>query len=506
MDYFSDCPPDDAAWALYFLTGRRLKSLVKSKSLRQWVADVTGYPDWLVASSYEHVGDLGETIALLLPEPETTATAPTLEVMMDTYVLPLRDWAEPMQRPILLEAWSRLNRDERLVYHKLLTGGFRVGVSRSLVVRALAQLAGIEPAVMDHRLSGNWQPQAEFFQAILSPEDRPEDRRSRPYPFFLASPLEQAVEQLGSATEWHAEWKWDGIRAQLIKRGGDVILWSRGQETLTESFPEVQLAAAHLPDGVVLDGEILCWHDGSPLPFARLQKRITRKRLTREILSDNPAVFLAYDCLETDGVDIREHPIESRLERLRAIIREQKTQALRIAEPVVADTWEQLAQLREQSRQRGVEGLMLKREGSPYGTGRQRGNWFKWKIDPMQADAVLVYAQAGHGRRAGLFTDYTFAVWQESELVPFAKAYSGLTDEEILSLDNWIKRNTTGRHGPLHIVKPEQVFELHFEGISESTTHKSGLATRFPRIHRWRKDKPASEADTTDTLRALLPK
>jgi DNA ligase-1 len=353
---------------------------------------------------------------------------------------------------------------------------------------------------------GEWQPTAAFARELLAPDTKDADV-SRPYPFFLAYPLEGAVSDLGGTGDWQAEWKWDGIRAQLIRRKFQTFLWSRGEELITDRFPELQAAGAVLPDGTVIDGEVMPWrHDasgGRPLPFAQMQRRIGRKLLSNKILAEVPAVLVAYDLLESEGADVRERPLEWRRARLAEVVA--GNTALVLSPVVEAASWEELTAKRQESRERGVEGLMLKRRSSPYRVGRRRGDWWKWKIDPYSVDAVLIYAQPGNGRRASLFTDYTFGVWDNGELVPFAKAYSGLTDEEIRKVDTFVRRNTTKTFGPVHVVKPELVFELAFEGIQRSPRHRAGIAVRFPRMARWRTDKKAEEADSLDTIRALLP-
>ncbi len=511
--YFAEAAHQDAAWALYFLSGRRLKSLVRPKYLRAWASEVSGLPDWLIEASYEHVGDLAETLAKTLPLPEVSPEAASgsteapgaLARFIETQVLPLADWPEATQGRLVKHAWSSLPPLPCFIYLKLLSGSLRVGVSRALVVRAVAEVAGLPPAEIDHRLSGQWQPQGAFFEELISPEGPRGGLGMRPYPFYLASPLEEAPQELGPLEHWQAEWKWDGIRAQLIRREGNPVLWSRGAEILSQGFPEILLPAQNLPKGIVLDGEVLCWEAGRPLPFARLQRRITRKKVSQQLLGDAPAVFLAYDLLEFDGQDWRQRPLSERCAALKRVVGQLAAERIQVAEPIHAASWEQLECLRAEARQRGVEGLMLKHRQSPYGSGRQRGHWWKWKVEPYQVDAVLTQAQAGHGRRSGLFTDYTFSVWDGPRLVPFAKAYSGLSDEEIRQVDHWVKRHTTGRHGPVRTVEPTHVFELHFEGIAQSQTHKSGIAVRFPRIHRWRKDKAPAQADTLERLKALLP-
>jgi DNA ligase-1 len=389
-----------------------------------------------------------------------------------------------------------MDEQQRFVWNKLITGEFRVGVSQNLVVRALAEFTGLTGEVVSHRLMGDWQPDRVFYNRLVSKETGDTDI-SRPYPFFLAYPIEGDPSHLGDPADWIAEWKWDGIRSQMIRRSGQTFIWSRGEELVTERFPELDMS---LPEGTVIDGEILPWKDGLPLPFAQMQRRIGRKVLSAKILADVPVVVIAYDLLEWEGNDTREWPIERRRGQLEALASER----LILSAQVPIESWEALAVLRAQSRERHVEGFMLKRKGSPYRVGRRKGDWWKWKIQPYSIDCVLIYAQPGNGKRASVLTDYTFGVWDNGELVPFAKAYSGLTNEEIDKVDAWIRRNTIERFGPVRKVKPELVFELAFEGIQKSPRHRSGIAVRFPRMARWRQDKPAAEADTIETIRALL--
>ena len=500
--YFREAPPADAAWALWVLTGRRLKRLLSVRQLVDWTRELTGIPDWMLSECYAVVGDLAETISLLLDTSQAAGPSDVpLSVWMAERIVPLRSLDGAAQRERVLQLWSGLSRQELFLVNKLLTGELRVGVSETLVIRALAQVAGLPAPVVAQRLMGEWTPSAELFAGVLGPGQAADDV-SRPYPFFLASPLEGDPAELGDRAEWLAEWKWDGIRGQLIRRAGRTFLWSRGEELIGERFPELLEAAARLPDGVVLDGEVMAYGEAEPLPFARLQRRIGRKTLTPRILEEAPAAFIAYDLLEQGGADARERPLSERRSRLEALLLGLHPR-LFVSESLGEPTWEALAARRAESRARQVEGVMLKRLSSPYRSGRRRGDWWKWKIDPFQIDAVLLYAHPGNGRRANLFTDYTFALWHQGELVPVAKAYSGLSDREIADLDRWIRAHTRERFGPVRAVEPSQVFELHFEGIRASTRHKSGIAVRFPRIARWRTDKPAAEADTLDALRRL---
>jgi DNA ligase 1 len=503
--YFRAAPAEDAAWSVFFLTGQRLKRLVSGRTLRDWALRFTGLPDWLLIDAHAAVGDSAETVTLLLDEHEAVGEEAALPLhrWLEERILPLRGQSAEHQYAEVTAWWRALPRAERFVLNKLLTGGFRVGVSHLLVVRALAAVSGLPRATISHRLMGNWRPSAAAYRALIA-ADAADDDHSRPYPFFLASPLEQAPADLGGPDQWLVEWKWDGIRAQLIRRRGEIFLWSRGEELVTDRFPELVEASARLPDGLVLDGEVLAWDEHGALPFAVLQTRIGRDKLTARTLERAPVVFLAFDLLEESGIDLRATPLEVRRERLETVV-DGMSGRLSVSPIVDGLDWPELDALRAAARQRRVEGLMLKRRDSVYGSGRQRGAWWKWKIDPLTVDAVLVYAQAGSGRRANLFTDYTFAVWRGAELVPIAKAYSGLSDPEILALDRWIRRHTLERFGPVRQVAPELVFELAFEGIHASTRHKSGLALRFPRIARWRTDKPAAEADRLEQVLALLP-
>ncbi|MFQ3566336.1 MAG: ATP-dependent DNA ligase [Aggregatilineales bacterium] len=506
VEYFSAAPPADAAWAAYFLIGRRPRRVISARELSAWAAQLAEIPDWLFSECYDAVGDIAETITLLLPEAQHEDERPLAE-WIETKLLPLQTMDETSRKAAIFEAWACLSTRQRFIWNKLITGGFRVGVSQRLVTRALAQVNSIDEATVAHRLMGDWEPSAAFFTALTAPEISDADI-SRPYPFFLAYPLEDTPEALGPITDWQVEWKWDGIRAQAIKRAGRVFLWSRGEELVTDRYPEIAAEAERLPDGTALDGELLPWDlaNDRVLPFAQLQRRIGRKTLGKKLLQEVPVVYLAYDLLEREGEDIRAWPLRERRAALEALVAALAGFHLRLSPLVTAGSWEALAVQRAESRERQVEGFMLKRLDSPYRVGRRRGDWWKWKVEPYTIDAVLIYAQRGSGKRASLYTDYTFAIWDDDgQLLPFAKAYSGLTDEEIREVDRFIRRNTNEKFGPVRAVKPELVFELAFEGIQRSPRHKSGIAVRFPRILRWRRDKRIEEADSLKTLAALLP-
>lgn len=503
VSYFHEASTSDAAWATAFLLGRRPKRLVRAPDLRLWAAQAAAVSDWLFDECYAQVGDLAETIALLVPEGAEDDNQ-SFTWWVEQRLLPLSSMDADVQRATLVDAWQRLRGTSRFLFNKLLTGSFRVGVSDGLVVRALSQVSGVPVETIAHRLMGQWEPSAAWFAQLVGTETTDADW-SRPYPFFLAHPVEGDPDTLGDVGEWQAEWKWDGIRAQLVRRRGRTFLWSRGEELLAGRFPEIEAAAEWLPDGTVLDGELLAWRDGKPLPFTELQRRINRKTVGKKLLTDVPCHLLVYDCLEHNGADVRSETLDvRRAHAVDALAALPSGSPFGISPIVAATSWSELHAARSASREAIAEGLMLKRRASAYGVGRRVGDWWKWKVTPLTVDAVLVYAQAGHGRRAGLYTDYTFAVWDGGALVPFAKAYSGLTDAEIREVDRFVRQNTLEKFGRVRTVKPELVFELAFEGIQKSTRHKSGIAVRFPRIARWRTDKPASEADTLDGVKALL--
>lgn len=502
--YFREAPAADAVWALWLLSGGKLARIANTRELREWLALETGTPDWLVDDCHAHVGDLAETITLLMDEPARRGADVPLHEWVERRLVPVAGREPQTRRAAVVEGWRSLCADERLVFNKLLTGALRVGVSQRLVQQALSDMSGIDISRIAQRMLGDWAPMPAFLRDLLDPDELPGDRE-QPYPFFLASPLDADVQGLGPIDDWLLEWKWDGIRLQLIRRGPDPALWSRGEERLDGRFPEIEAAARSLRRDCVIDGELVAWRGGEeqPMPFTALQTRIQRRKPGPKTLADTPVCVLAYDLLELEGRDLREVPLVERRLLLDELLGENNDPRI-VPSPVVeAADWQEAATLREAARERGVEGLMLKRRASTYQAGRRRGDWWKWKIDPLNIDAVLIYAQSGSGRRSTLFTDYTFALWDGDQLVSVAKAYSGLDDKEILTLDRWIRSNTLERFGPVRSVQPLHVFELGFEAVNRSTRHKSGIAVRFPRILRWRHDKSPRDADRLDTLRAL---
>ena len=515
-EYFEEASPADAAWAIYFLMGERLKRLVKTADLKEWACRVSDLPDWLFAECYDHVGDLAETLALLIFCEDKFRKADlklSLSELIENYLIPLKAMEPEAQSKRIVQLWSKMDFSMALVLNKLITGGFRVGVSKSLVIKALAKNASVDPAVMAHKLMGQWEPSEVNFKNLFVKKST-QDEVLRPYPFCLAYPLEVKEGEslsmiLGDSNEWQIEPKWDGIRAQIIVRKGARVIWSRGEQLLNEQLPEIEDALKAYPDeqSFVLDGEILAWdfENDKVRSFADLQKRLGRKIVSKAILEEIPVVFMAYDLLELDSVDLRAKSTSERRDVLEKWLPSIETSVMRLSPIYDASRgWEAMAEVRSHSREESIEGLMLKQKTAIYSVGRKKGLWWKWKIEPYTVDAVMVYAQQGHGRRAGVFSDYTFSIWKDGELVPFCKAYSGLSDMEMKRVDKWIRANTTAKHGPVRVVQAELVFEIAFEGIQESKRHKSGIAVRFPRIHRWREDKLASDADTLETVKSLL--
>ncbi|MBC7415804.1 MAG: ATP-dependent DNA ligase [Herminiimonas sp.] len=512
--YFRTAPAVDAAWALYFLAGGKPRQAVPTKLLRADAVACAGIDEWLFDECYHAVGDLAETIALILPPPRQSSDI-GLAVWMTERIAPLRGAAPEAIHAALSGFWNELDSRERFLLVKLIGGGFRVGVSKLLVTRALGIIAGIDSKVIAQRLMG-WtdgtiRPTSARFEQLTraQTEDEHAQRGGQPYPFFLAHPLQAEPATLGEVGAWQAEWKYDGIRAQLVRRDGQAWLWSRGEELITDRFPEISGIA--LPNGCVIDGEILIWRDDAPASFADLQTRIGRKTVSAKLLAEHPAVLVAYDLLEHEGADLRDMAQSARRALLEKVVAASGAPALKLAPVIQAESWNALAVIREESRSRGVEGMMLKAAEARYGVGRTKdvGTWWKWKIDPYTVDAVLIYAQSGHGRRASLYTDYTFAVWDVDaegvrRLVPFTKAYSGLTDAEIAQVDAKIRKTTIEKFGPVRSVKPSMVFEIGFEGIARSSRHKAGVAVRFPRMLRIRDDKGIDDADTLATLKGML--
>ena len=503
-NYFLSASDEDKMWALTLFTGRRPSFKVNRTMVKEWAAAEANIPMWLFQESYQSVGDLGETISLILSRNGSADSDKSLTEWFH-YLGMLPKMTDEEKHDHILRAWSQLSQHETFVFNKLLMGSFRIGVSQTLVVRALAEATSTDPSVVAHRIMGNWDTSSTNFKNLILDEGE-NDNASRPYPFFLAYPIEGDVSSLGNPEDWFVEWKWDGIRSQIIYRNNELFIWTRGEELSTDKFPELHFLSSVLPDGTVLDGEIVSYFDSKPMPFNVLQTRIGRKNLSKKVLEEAPVAFLAYDILEVNGTDARSMTQFQRRTELEKLYQTLPEQGVFNLSPLVNFTqWSELHDLHPTSRENIAEGFMIKRKSGTYQVGRKKGDWWKWKIDPLSVDAVLIYAQKGSGRRAELFTDYTFAVWgEDGKLVPFAKAYSGLTDVEICQVDYFIKRNVLEKFGPVRTVKPELVFEIGFEGINESSRHKSGIAVRFPRILRWRKDKKAAEADTLESLKGIL--
>jgi len=513
-DHLGAADPADAAWTVHLLLGKQRRRLITAARLRQAAIAVSGLPAWLLEACHSQVGDTAETIALLLAaerrDSDTTALDPwSLQHWMEVELPRLAALGEEAQAEALQAHWKRLASEEVLVLNKLLTGAFRVGVGPALVVRALARSSGVEEARLQHRLMGDFLPSADAYRALVAPSGDESLPPGQPYPFLLACPLDPARLEDSDPAAWLVEWKWDGIRGQLIRRAGTSFLWSRGQDLLNGAFPELIALADQLEEGTVLDGEVLIWPegDGQPRPFAELQRRLGRRQIGPKLLRELPARYVAYDLLEARGEDLRSLPLQERRQRLEQMLERRPLPSLRPSDPLALPHWPALEEHRHNARAAGAEGVMVKALASTYVSGRRQGHWWKHKLEPLRLDAVLLYARSGSGRRANLYTDYTFGLWAEGDgrrLVSFASAYSGLNDAEILELDRWIRRHTTERFGPVRAVEPELVFELAFEGVRRSGRHRSGLAVRFPRISRWRRDKPAAEADTVAAALALI--
>ncbi|MFL5745206.1 MAG: ATP-dependent DNA ligase [Niastella sp.] len=509
--YFAHADEKDKVWVIALFSGRRPRRTVSGTQLAVWCCELVDLPIWLFQECYHTVGDLSETIALLIPEKNDSYTpsiggGPGATHPLHYYVeqfQQLEKATESEKKAFILQSWLELSSRERFVFNKLLSGTFRVGVSQKLMVNALARTVQLEPSVIAHRISGNWDPATTAFEQLLSEQSTQTDH-SKPYPFYLAYALEGPLQDLGEPADWQAEWKWDGIRGQIIKRNDQLFVWSRGEDLITDKFPEYTILQSKLENGTVVDGEILPYKDGQVLNFNVLQTRIGRKNITKKNLQEAPVGLFAYDLLELNGEDIRHWALAERRAALETLVNSLQLPWLQLSPIVTFSNWEELTTIREQSRNLNSEGLMLKRSASAYQVGRKRGDWWKWKIDPLTIDAIMVYAQKGTGRRSNLYTDYTFAVKDGDKLVPFTKAYSGLTDKEFAQVDSFVKKNSLEKFGPVRTVKPELVFEIAFEGIAASNRHKSGVALRFPRISRWRTDKLPNDINTLEDLKRML--
>ncbi|WP_296316745.1 ATP-dependent DNA ligase [Winogradskyella sp. UBA3174] len=502
VDYFKTAPEKDKLWLIALFTGKRPPRPVKTTLMKQWCMEITQLPEWLFLESYSTVGDLGETLALLSPKPSCQIDRSLSEWMAELKTLKPKE--EDEKKAYVLNAWSGLHQQERLIFNKLIGGSFRIGVSKKTLVNALAKLTGIHANQLMHSIIGNWDIDSISFEDLINGSHINYDN-SKPYPFSLAYALEKELLELGEPKDWMVEQKWDGIRGQIVKRNSEIYIWSRGEELVTQQFPELVEVMSNFKDDFVIDGEILAMKDNTILLFNDLQKRLNRKNVTKKLLQEVPVGFYAYDLLEFNNEDVREKTMKERrliLEQLFGSI--MLPEYLKLSFIIDFEKWEELYNVRANSRMLNSEGLMLKQKASPYHTGRKKGDWWKWKVDPLTIDVVMIYAQKGSGRRSSKYTDYTFAVKKDDKLVTVAKAYSGLTDKEITEISKWVNKNAIEKFGPVRTVKPELVFEIAFEGIALSNRHKSGVALRFPRIVRWRKDKPASEIDTIETVKQLI--
>ena len=501
VDYFNTAPPKDKLWVIAIFSGKRPKRPVKSSDLKQWCFQVSNIPEWLFKESYSAVGDLGETISLILPPPTHKIEQNLAEWMAQ--IIALRKKSDEEKKQYVLWAWDGLERQERFIFNKLIGGSFRIGVSKKTLVNALSKLTGIDAGQLMHSIIGKWTVDSISYEDLLAGEHINYDL-SKPYPFCLAYSLDKEPQALGDIKNWQAEYKWDGIRGQVIKRDGQVFIWSRGEELVTQQFPELKEIFEQIPGEFVLDGEILPLKEGNVLKFNDLQKRLNRKNVTPKLLKEVPVGFYAYDVMEYNQQDIRIEPLHKRRSILEDLLQNHIQNQLKISPIIAFDHWKDLVSLRENSRSINSEGIMLKEKNALYHVGRKKGDWFKWKVDPLSIDAVMIYAQRGSGKRSGHYTDYTFAVRDGENLVTIAKAYSGLTNVEIKEISRFVRNNAIEKFGPVRTVKPELVFEISFEGIALSNRHKSGVALRFPRISRWRKDKTVKDIDTLEQVKSLI--
>lgn len=501
IDYLERAPDEDKVWFIALFTGKRPKRNVNTNYMKEWALEITKLPFWLFQESYSSVGDLGETLSLILPQPTEKIERSLSQWMKD--IVNLKDKTESEKKDFVLQSWNGLDYTERLIFNKLLGGSFRIGISDKTLINALTKYSGQEASTLMHSMMGKWNPDEVSFQELISAEKVNADN-SRPYPFCLAYPLEKELLELGKPQDWQIEYKWDGIRGQIIRRNDEVFIWSRGEELITEQFPEIKEAVQAMKGNFVLDGEILAVKEGKVLNFNELQKRLNRKNVTKKTLIDVPINVFAYDLIELEGTDLREKPIFARRAMLEELFLNENPENIQLSTIIAFEKWEELDQIRENSREINSEGLMLKQKESPYHSGRKKGDWWKWKINPMTIDAVLIYAQKGSGRRSAYYTDYSFAVKNGDSLVTIAKAYSGLTDKEIMEVSRFVNKNAIEKFGPVRTVKAELVFEIAFEGIGFSSRHKSGVALRFPRIVRWRRDKTVNEIDDLEEIKKLI--
>lgn len=501
VHYLNTAPENDKLWFLALFTGKRPKRPVNTNLLKQWALEIIQLPEWLFLESYSSVGDLGETLSLILPPPENDIQKSLSQWM--TELIHLKDQTDEEKKRYVTESWNGLDYTERFIFNKLIGGSFRIGVSKKLLITALSKYSDIDSSQLMHSIMGKWNVEEMNFDDLITGTNINPDN-SKPYPFCLAYPLEKETQELGKPVEWQAEYKWDGIRGQLIKRNTEIFIWSRGEELVTPQFPELVTALEHIPGNFVLDGEILAVNDDEVLNFNELQKRLNRKTITPKMLREIPVKVFVYDILEFDDEDLREKPLSERRKILENLIETYPVEHIKISGSVPFKNWDDLIAIRENSRENNSEGLMLKQKNSHYHSGRKKGDWWKWKVDALTIDAVLIYAQKGSGRRSGYYTDYTFAVKKDDQLVTIAKAYSGLTYKEIMEVSRFVTKNSLEKFGPVRTVKPELVFEIAFEGIGFSNRHKSGVALRFPRIVRWRRDKKADEIDDIEEVKKLI--
>jgi DNA ligase-1 len=504
-DYLQATPDPDRGWALAALTGDLDLPAIKPALIRGLVEERVD--PVLFHMSRDYVGDTAETVSLLWPRPDVPP-APDIDLSLGAVVTRLRALSRSEAPAALAALLDRLEPEERFALLKMATGALRIGVTARLAKTALAQAFGLDVEAVEEVWHGIKPPYPTLFAWATGAAPQPEASALPVFrPFMLAHGLEELRVDMA---DYAAEWKWDGIRVQLVRAGGETRLYSRAGDDITGAFPDI--AGAFAAAGV-LDGELMvkgeaqgaAEHGGAAASFNALQQRLNRKAVTGRMLADYPAFVRLYDILFDGADDLRDLPWHARRPRLEAFAAALDPERFDVSQLIEAGDFTELDAIRAGARDAAIEGVMLKRRDSPYVAGRRVGLWYKWKRDPLTADCVVMYAQRGNGRRSSFYSDFTFGCWTEAgELLPVGKAYSGITDEELKWLDRWVRNHTLQRFGPVREVEKSLVFEVAFDSIHSSSRHKSGLAMRFPRIARIRTDKPAAEADRVETLRRLI--
>jgi len=501
--YFSNATDEDKLWTLALFTGTRPKRVVDIKALKEFAEQVYTEGEWLFEASHQIVGDMAETIAYFLPKAKRNGNHTLSEWI--SMIRTIFNAERIDQRDAITKAWDTLRPEERFIFNKLITGGFRIDVSLKLLSKALAIVTGKDENLLAHKLNSDWHPDEVSFETLIFTEN-PEAEKSKPYPFHLAHTLESTVAELGDISNWQVERKWDGIRVQVIVRGNKISIWSRKGDILSSKVPELKPLAESMEDGTVLDGELICFKNGKILPINNLRTRFGRRNNSKKQFEESPCVFMAYDILEFKGEDIRNKDLAERRKKLEKVILQyyDEHKIILLSDIINNDNWESINSEREKSREHQVTGLVLKNKKSIYGSSRVEGDWWKWPVDPLFIDAILLYAQAGEGGSSKMYREYSFALWHGEDLVTFAKAKSGLEDKELKELTSFVKKNTKEKFGPVRSVAAVQIFRLAFDSITASKRHKSGILLKNPRLIEWLRDKNIEDGNNLDDLKKML--